>query len=90
MATTSQLKPKAFIDPSKSRIRRAFDDFVETLGEGVPIITVVATGVIEAGLCGVVFAVDVSITTGSVGVLGVFSTSPTSVQKPKKFEVKPW
>jgi len=88
MAITSQLKPKAFIDPPKSRIRRAFDDFVETVGEAI--ITVVATGVIEAGLCGVVFAVGVGITTGSVGVLGVFSTSPTSVQKPKKFEVKPW
>lgn len=90
MATTSQLKPNAFIDPPKSRIRRAFDDFVETVGLGVSNITVVATGVIEAGLCGVVFTDGVGITTGSVGVLGVFSTSPTSVQKPKKFEVKPW
>jgi hypothetical protein len=82
MATTSQLKPKVFIDPPKSRIRRAFD-FEETVGVGVPNITVVATGVIEAGLCGVVFA-------DGVGVLGVFRTLPTSVQKSKKFEVKTW
>lgn len=82
MGTTSQLRPKAFIDPPKSRIRRAFDDFEETLGVGVDNCTVVATGVIEAELCGVVFA-------DGVGVLGVF-TLPTSVQKFKKFEVKPW
>jgi hypothetical protein len=90
MATTSQLKPKAFIDPPKSRIRRAFDDFEEVVGAGVPNITVVATGVIEAGVCGVVFTTSVVLVKGDVGVLAAFRTSPTSVQKSKKFEVKPW
>ena len=90
MATTSQLKPKAFIDPPKFRIRRAFDDCEETVGVVVPNVTVVATGVIEAGLCGVVFTDCVVLVTGAVGVLAAFRTSPTSVQKSKKFEVKPW